>query len=311
MTTRKKRTALLVSMSLLAVATAQAADGRQQPEPAFAASISGAMHHTGFLQVLNDTGTQALDSAAATLKIEGAKAPQIQLNAAATTFVQHYLKKNNEGLQKVEQRSKPVFRIMEPILLKYNVPAALKYLAVIESDLVRTAVSRVGAAGPWQLMPVTARELGLKVTKKTDERKQFYKSTTAAAKYLRDLYKTYGDWLLVIAAYNAGPGVINKAIRRSGSHNFWALQHFLPAETRSHVKRFIGTHYYFEGAGGETTLTKAENLAHIKKLAAFAALQQPEPELVKPAVALAEINIDPDMLKPVTAEIIAPATKEK
>ncbi|HUQ97016.1 MAG TPA: lytic transglycosylase domain-containing protein, partial [Chitinophagaceae bacterium] len=124
--------------------------------------------------------------------------------------------------------------------------------------------------GPWQLMPTTARELGLRVSKKTDERKQYYKSTTAAAKYLRDLYSEYGDWLLVIAAYNAGPGNVNKAIRKAGSRNFWKLQAFLPAETRGHVKRFIGTHYFFEDAGSETTLTKAEAKAHCEALARFA-----------------------------------------
>jgi membrane-bound lytic murein transglycosylase D len=150
----------------------------------------------------------------------------------------------------------------------------MKYLAVIESDLKTTAVSRVGAKGMWQLMPGTARDLGLKVTKKYDERTHAYKSTVAAAKYLRDLYAEYGDWLLVLAAYNGGPGKVNYAIRKSGSRNFWVLQHYLPAESRGHVKRFIGTHYYFEGKGSITTLTKAEANAYKKAVAEYAALQQ-------------------------------------
>src|SRR5206468_3829448 len=86
----------------------------------------------------------------------------------------------------------------------------------------------------------------------------FYKSTVAAAKYLRALYAEFGDWLLVIAAYNSGPGPMYKAIHKSGSRNFWVLQRYLPAESRAHVKRFIGAHYYFEGTGSATTCTKEE-----------------------------------------------------
>jgi membrane-bound lytic murein transglycosylase D len=259
---------------------------------------------------VQDTGTLASDSATAAFETEAVKTPQVQLNSAAVEFVQEYLKKNSEGLQKVEERSKPVFRIMEPILAKYNLPLELKYLAVVESDLKRTAVSRVGAAGPWQLMPATARELGLKVTKKWDERKQYHQSTTAAARYLRDLYKVYEDWLLVIAAYNAGTGVINKAIRRAGSRNFWKLQYFLPAETRGHVKRFIGTHYYFEETGGETTLTKAENTAYAKKLTQFIASQQPEGVAERFAKAIMPANRVTEVLQEPAIEIVL-VTKNK
>jgi membrane-bound lytic murein transglycosylase D len=91
-----------------------------------------------------------------------------------------------------------------------------------------------------------------------DERTDYYKSTHAAARYLTELYKIYNDWLLVIAAYNGGPGNVNAAIRKSKSRNFWDLQHFLPAESRDHVKKFIATHYVMEGDGGITTLTKDE-----------------------------------------------------
>jgi membrane-bound lytic murein transglycosylase D len=144
-------------------------------------------------------------------------------------------------------------------LEKYGLPAELKYLAVIESELKSTATSWAGAVGPWQLMPETARVLGLKVNRKVDERKSYTKSTNAAALYLRDLYNEFGDWLLVIAAYNGGPANVYAAIKKSqGSRNFWKLQYYLPAETRMHVKKFIGTHYVFEGQGSVTTLTKAE-----------------------------------------------------
>jgi membrane-bound lytic murein transglycosylase D len=116
-------------------------------------------------------------------------------------------------------------------------------------------------------MPSTARQLGLKVSDRYDERKRFGKSTVAAAKYLRDLYNEFDDWLLAIAAYNGGPGPVYKAIRLSGSRNFWKLQNFLPMETRAHVKRYIGTHYFFEGEGSLTTLTKAETQKHLEEVA--------------------------------------------
>jgi membrane-bound lytic murein transglycosylase D len=107
-------------------------------------------------------------------------------------------------------------------------------------------------------MPTTARDLGLKVSRGYDERKNYYKSTRAAALYLRDLYNELGDWLLVIAAYNGGTNNVYRAIKKSGSRNFWDMQYYLPLETRLHVKKFIGTQYTFEGQGSITTLTKQE-----------------------------------------------------
>lgn len=192
--------------------------------------------------------------------------PAIQLNPAAVRFVKTYMKKNNEELQMVKKRSEPCFKIIESVFRQQGLPVELKYLAVIESDLDAQARSRVGAKGPWQLMATTARELGLKVTRKYDERTYYYKSTVAAARYLKSLYSEYGDWLLVIAAYNSGTGTIEHAIKRSGTRNFWKLQNFLPAETRAHVKRFIGTHYFFEDKGSITTLTKSEVIQHLKDI---------------------------------------------
>jgi membrane-bound lytic murein transglycosylase D len=116
------------------------------------------------------------------------------------------------------------------------------------------ATSWVGAGGPWQFMPYTARDYGLVVNGFTDERRDYYKSTHAAARYLLTLYRQTKDWLLVIAAYNGGPGRVFSAIKRSGSRNFWALQYYLPQESRNHVKKFIATHYIMEGSGGVTTM---------------------------------------------------------
>lgn len=215
--------------------------------------------------------------------------PQVSLNKNATKFVKSYLVKEEESLRKVKNRSKAYFKMMDTIFTKYGLPLELKYLAVIESDLNSTALSKVGARGMWQLMPGTARELGLKVSKKYDERTHVYKSTVAAALYLRDLYAQFGDWLLVLAAYNGGPGVVIKAINRSGSKNFWALQNYLPMESRGHVKRFIGTHYYFEGKGSITTLTKAEANAYNKIVKEFKAIIAAEKELEK-NTAVAEVS---------------------
>lgn len=188
----------------------------------------------------------------------------VKLNPRAVSFVQDYMEVNSKDLLKIKDWGRPYFNMMDAVLSKYNLPVELKYLAVIESQLKSTATSWAGAVGPWQLMPVTARQLGLKVNHKLDERTNYQKSTHAAAKYLRDLYSEFGDWLLVIAAYNGGPGNVNSAIKKSGgSRNFWAIQRFLPNETRNHVKKFIGTHYIFEGQGGVTTLTKAETAEQI------------------------------------------------
>jgi len=204
------------------------------------------------------------------MPVSATTASKVQLNRNAVKFVHNYIKKNTEELVKIKQKSKSPFKTMDVVFRKYGLPVELKYLAVIESELNPSAVSPVGAAGPWQLMPATAKILGLKIKPGYDERKQFNKSTKAAALYLRDLYGEFGDWLLVMAAYNCGPGPVYTAIRKSGSRNFWSLQAYLPGESREHVKKFIATHYYFEGNGSITTLTKAEGIKYNKMLASMA-----------------------------------------
>lgn len=181
-----------------------------------------------------------------------------QLNPLAISFVQDYMQKNANGLRKMKDWGRPYFDMMDGILTQHGVPKELKYLAVIESGLKANVISWAGAVGPWALMPGTARMYGMQVTRSIDERTDYVKSTHVAARLLKDLYKEYGDWLLVIAAYNGGPGNVNKAIRRSGSKDFWTLQHHLPTESKNHVKKFISTHYIMEGEGGITTLTKEE-----------------------------------------------------
>ncbi len=181
-----------------------------------------------------------------------------RLHPMAVSYVKNYQDDNELRLQKMKSTAMVQFRMIDNILSNYKLPKELKYLAVVESDLYSNAVSRVGAVGPWQLMLGTARQLGLKVNRYHDERKNLYKSTNAAAKYLRDLYGEFNDWLLVIAAYNVGSARVETAIRKSRSRNFWKLQNYLPAESRNHVKKFIATHYIMEGQAGITTTVTAD-----------------------------------------------------
>ena len=134
--------------------------------------------------------------------------------------------------------------IFEEALETYGLPLELKYLPVIESALNPTAVSRVGATGLWQFMLATGKRYGLEVNTLVDERRDPIKASYAAANYLSDLYKVFGDWNLVIAAYNCGPDQINKAIHRSkGSKDYWQIYPYLPKETRGYVPAFIAANY--------------------------------------------------------------------
>ncbi len=188
---------------------------------------------------------------------DASKPYSAQLNPKAVPFVQEYIRKQGEELEKMKLWGKPYFDLYDNILTLYSIPKEMKYLSVIESHLTPGLVSWAGAVGPWQLMDDEARRFGLRVGK-VDDRMDFYKSTHVAARLMKELYGEFGDWLLVVAAYNGGAGRVRQAIRKAGSKDFWDLQYYLPEETRNHVKKFIGTHYIFEGSGGMTTLTAAE-----------------------------------------------------
>ncbi|MEO6550763.1 MAG: lytic transglycosylase domain-containing protein, partial [Ferruginibacter sp.] len=166
-----------------------------------------------------------------------------QINPNAEIFVQDYMKAHGSYLQNMKGWGQPYFNLIETVLQQYGLPRELKYIAVIESNLKTGATSYMGAGGPWQFMPYTARDYGLVVNNNLDERRDYYKSTHAAARYLLALYGQMHDWLLVMAAYNGGPGRVYSAIKKSGSRNFWDLQYYLPAESRTYVKRFIATHF--------------------------------------------------------------------
>ena len=161
-------------------------------------------------------------------------------------FVRKYMEAHNRTLSSVQSNSATPFSVIDNILEQKKMPKELKYLAVIESALNHNAVSHAGAVGPWQMMEATAKMMGLAVTRKNDERKDWAKSTTAATKYLDLLYSQLNDWLLVVAAYNSGPTPVQKAIEKTGSHNFWDIKEYLPQETQGHVLAFIATASIFE-----------------------------------------------------------------
>ena len=146
-------------------------------------------------------------------------------------------------MSRVVGLSKYYFPMIEQELLKAGLPIELRAMAIIESALQAQALSRAGAAGLWQFMAPTAKVYGLEVNSLVDERYDPLKSTQAACRYLKDLYGIYNNWLLAIAAYNCGPGNVNKAIARSGGSNFWEIYDFLPSETRGYVPAFIGATY--------------------------------------------------------------------
>jgi len=134
--------------------------------------------------------------------------------------------------------------LFEQALERYQMPLELKYLPVVESALNPNAVSRAGATGLWQFMFGTGKMYGLEINTLLDERRDPIKSTNAAVKYLNDLYRIFGDWHLAIAAYNCGPGNVNKAIRRAGGKkDYWQIYNFLPRETRGYVPLFIAANY--------------------------------------------------------------------
>lgn len=167
----------------------------------------------------------------------------LPFNSIVRRYIQLYTEDKRDKAENILGLSEYYFPIFEQILDQYGIPLELRYLAVIESALNPRIVSRAGATGLWQFMYGTGRLYGLNVTSTIDDRCDPIKATDAAARHLRDLYNTFNDWTLAIAAYNCGTGNVNKAIRRSGRHDFWGIYHYLPRETRGYVPAFIGAAY--------------------------------------------------------------------
>jgi len=165
-------------------------------------------------------------------------------NPKVRAFIDMYANKKRGTTSRVLGLAQMYFPMFEQQLDKYNVPLELKYLAIVESALNAKARSPVGAGGLWQFMYYTGKVYGLELTSYVDDRNDPMKSTIAACRHFNDLYNMYHDWLLVLAAYNSGPGNVNKAIRRSGGKmTFWEIMPYLPRETRDYVPAFIAVNY--------------------------------------------------------------------
>lgn len=172
---------------------------------------------------------------------------EMPYNQIVRSYIDRYTKQGRARVAAILGLSLYYMPLFEQALEEQGLPLELKYLPVVESGLDPNAVSRHGAAGLWQFMLGTAKGLGMEVNSLVDERRDPYMSSQRAASYLKDLYSMYGDWSLAIAAYNCGPGTVNKAIRRAGGeakdHDFWSIYNYLPEETRGYVPLFIATNY--------------------------------------------------------------------
>lgn len=179
----------------------------------------------------------------------------VKYNAEVKRRIKQYTVQQRTMSEILLGRSSIYFPIFEDIFEEKGLPLDLKYLSVVESGLRPIATSRSGAAGLWQFMRPTGRMMGLKINRTIDERRDVEKSTEAAAEYLLYLYERFDDWTLAIAAYNCGPGNLRKAIRKSGGkRDFWAIEKYLPRETREYVPKFIAISYvmnYFDEHGLE------------------------------------------------------------
>lgn len=193
------------------------------------------------------------------------------------SVVRTYIKRYTDGsglMSRVLALAQYYFPMIDEELLNAGLPVELHAMAIIESALQATVISRAGAGGLWQFMPRTARAYGLEVNSMIDERFDPLKATKAACKYMKDLYKMYNDWSLAIAAYNCGPGNVNKALARAGGNpqSFWEVYWYLPSETRGYVPAFIAASYAFAYhkahniSYAESPLPIAVDTIHVNKL---------------------------------------------
>ena len=169
---------------------------------------------------------------------------EMPYNQVVRSFILRYTRRNPKQLAALQRKAEYYFPLFEDILCRYDIPYELCYLPVIESALNPMAHSHMGAAGLWQFMPSTGRLYGLEINSLIDERMDPIRSTEAACRFLKNLYSLFGDWNLAIAAYNCGPGNVNKAIHRSGGkRDFWSIYPFLPRETRGYLPIYIAAAY--------------------------------------------------------------------
>ena len=182
------------------------------------------------------------------LRLLDEKSPfNIEYNVGLENIVKSFLKTRKRSFERLMGISQYYFPMFEAAMAKYNVPLEIKYLAIVESALNPKAVSRMGATGLWQFMYETGKQYKLNINSYVDDRKDVLKASDAAAQYMNNMYKIFGDWELVLASYNSGAGNVTKAIRRSGGHqNYWNIKKHLPRETAAYVPLFLATMYVFE-----------------------------------------------------------------
>ncbi len=171
----------------------------------------------------------------------------IEYNPALENVIKSFLKNRSKSFERQMAIAEYYFPLFEEKLSKYNLPLEIKYLAIVESALQPKAKSKVGAGGLWQFMPATGKQYKLDITTYVDERHDPIKSTEAACHYMMNMYEIFGDWSLVLASYNCGPGNVSKAIRRSGGKtDYWEIRKFLPQETANYLPAFLATMYIYE-----------------------------------------------------------------
>jgi membrane-bound lytic murein transglycosylase D len=207
--------------------------------PADTTALNTNYYPAGFIPVFSDSVFEARIE-----KLNRNSAIELTYNKNVKAFIELYAVKKRQLASKILGLAEVYFPFFEEQLDKYNMPLELKYLAVVESALNPTATSRAGAKGLWQFMYNTGKLYGLKANSLIDDRYDPYKATDAACRHMKDLYNIYGDWNLVMAAYNSGAGNVNKAIRRAGGvKNYWAIWPYLPSETRGYIPAFIAVMY--------------------------------------------------------------------
>jgi len=235
------------------------------------------------------------------LQVMNEKSPfEIEYNQGLENIIKSFLKNRRKSFSRLMALSEYYFPIFEDAFAKQNVPLEIKYLAVVESALNPKAVSKMGATGLWQFMYGTGKQYDLKIDSYIDERSDPLKATAAASEYMTKMYNVFGDWELVLASYNSGPGNVTKAIRRSGGKTkYWDIRNYLPKETQGYVPAFLATMYLFEfhkehGINPERAVVKnfetdtirIKNHMSFKQIADLLDMPQSQLELLNPSYKL-------------------------
>ena len=208
------------------------------------------------VDVLENTETKPLNIFDERLRVLDKNSPMdLAYNDKVQSFIDSYIGRNKVLISRMQGIKELYFPMFEQQLDKYNLPLEFKYLAIVESALNPKAKSNSGATGLWQFMYLTGKQYGLNVTSYVDERQDPLKATVAACVYFEKLYDTFGDWNLVLAAYNGGPGYLQRKINSVGSNNFWDLYPHLRRETRNYVPTFIAVNYAMNYAGEHGIIT--------------------------------------------------------